>query len=141
MNIWWKFVQNNPKYINKASAIVTLLCGAQPKQLQRNLISCKFECLLCKSRVKDDVYHVVIDCTKTTQARDIFWSRIYDNMPLAMRMNLQEMRKKQVVDFILSGLGERYLREWDDIYVNIVLQIWELYQNRALEIDKMLLVS
>ena len=57
-------------------------------------------------------------------------------MPLAMKINLQEMTKHCAIDFIISGLGYTYVNEWDDIYENIVLQIWEIYEKRAFEIDK-----
>ena len=137
MNMWWKFSQNNPRYSVKASAVVALLCGAQPKQLQRNLNSCKSECGLCKSKEKDDFNHVFINCPNTVDARNTFWSQIYDPMPQTMRTDLQELGKKKAIEILLSGLGQSYIREWDTIYVNIVNQTWEIYENRALEFDKL----
>ena len=50
----------------------------------------------------------------------------------------QGMEKQNALKIMLSGLGESYIKEWDNIYGNIVTQIWEIYNNRALEIDKML---
>ena len=55
-----------------------------------------------------------------------------------MRSDLQGMEKQNALKIIISGLGESYIKEWDNIYENIVTQIWEIYNSRALEIDKML---
>ena len=73
---------------------------------------------------------------KTVAARDKFWSNIYNPMPHAMRRDLQESSKQNALKIILSGLGETYIKEWDEIYENIVNLIWEIYNNRAVEIDK-----
>ena len=137
MNVWWRFVRNNPKCALKVNGMVALLCGVQPKQLQRNLDLSKVKCLLCQCRVRDDIFHVIIDCPKTLPAQVDFWSKITNKMPLAMKRNLLEMSKHRAIEFILSGFGGTYIKEWDDIYENVAVQVWEIYRNRMLEIDEM----
>ena len=116
-----------------------MLCGAQPKQLQRNLVSCKFECILCKDKEKDDINHVIIKCTKTEKARNSFWENIYEYMPQAMKTDLKTLGQKRALGVILSGLGCTYVKEWENIYANIAVQIWKIYNNRATEIDNMIM--
>ena len=137
LNVWWKFLIKCPQYFRKVSAIMSLLCGTQPKPLQRNLEYHKSSCVLCKLRVKDDIYHVMIYCEKMTMHREMFWSRIFDEMPLAMKNNLQEMPQQRSIDLIISGLGGSYVDEWEKIYANIAVQTWNIYEKRAWEIDKL----
>ena len=91
-----------------------------------------------KNKVKDDMNHVLTKCPITVQARENFWLNVYNSMPHAMRSDLQGMEKQNALKIMLSGLRDSYIKEWDNIYENIVTQIWEIYNNRALEIDKML---
>ena len=135
MNIWWRFAQNNPRYVKKVSAVVALLCGTQPKQLQRNLESHKSKCLLCNSICKDDLHHVIVDCPKMIQNIETFWRDIYDKMPLAMSRDIKNMNRQKSIDFLISGLGGKYVKEWDPIYANIVTHIWNIYEKRAMKID------
>ena len=58
-------------------------------------------------------------------------------MPLTMKTDLQELGKKRAIGILLSGLGQSYIREWDAIYENILIQTWKVYENRALEFDKL----
>ena len=57
-------------------------------------------------------------------------------MPQAMKSDLQELGQQKALEMIISGFKCTYVKEWEKIYENIVIQIWEIYKNRALEIDK-----
>ena len=57
----------------------------------------------------------------------------------AMRSDLQELGKQTALNIMLSGLGQTYIKDSDNIYQNIVIRVWEIYHNRVLEIDKTLM--
>ena len=56
-----------------------------------------------------------------------------------MRSDLQELDKQTALKIMLSDLGQTYIIDWDTIYKNIVIRVWEIYHNRVLEIDKTLM--
>ena len=59
-------------------------------------------------------------------------------MPLGMQTDLSNMSHKNKLRYILSGFSsERYVPEWQDIYLKTSTFIYEMYRARAAEYKRL----
>ena len=137
MHMWWKFVVDNPIYMEKASAVLAIMCNVQPKRLQRNFKSDRAGCLLCKDRVVDDFRHT-FSCPSLTVSLNIFWRSVEELMPFEIRHIYDSLPSRiERIGFILSGFRSKYNRDWYDCYVRVLDSTWTIFKARASAIDSL----
>ena len=104
------------------------MMGAEPKYLQ-----CTYSnrvCRLCFSYNAITSTHVLFECSSLTTARDSTWHNVLNNMPDAMAQHVGACDDENKLVFILSGLMNNYIPEWNDIYLGIVYFVNEMYSSR-----------
>ena len=135
MHMWWYFVADNPIYLEKASAVLSIICSMEPKRLQRNFKSNRAGCLLCKERVLDDYRHIFIFCPKLLDVQNIFWQSVRYAIPDVFRNEYDMYDKSKAIEFLLSGFKQRYNNDWVKMYCIILDNVYIVYQARAKAID------
>ena len=128
LNCWWYYVKNKPAMFKRVSALVAVLMGSQPTGLTHNFGG--KECGLCKVKCKEDAIHVMFECSRLEVVRMRGWSRIEEVMPPAMKLSVEAMSNSEKTILILSGYGNRYIKEWEHLYENTAVFVYELYSLR-----------
>lgn len=129
MHGWWHFAANHPRLNMQVASVISILMGSQPKSLQCNFNS--NICGLCKRSGLETPIHVIFECEELDSFRKNDWPKVLNSMPNAMARQVNVWPNKQKMQFVLSGLNCQYVREWDEIYINIVLFIHRLYKLRS----------
>ena len=137
MHMWWKFVVDNPIYMEKASAALSILCNVQPKRLQRNFKSDRAGCLLCKELVVDDFRHTFF-CPYLNNVIVSFFDSTEAALPLEMRPTYDSLcNRMDKICFLLSGFKLEYNKNWTKCYTCILDKLWNIYKTRAMAIDSL----
>ena len=77
-----------------------------------------------------------MECLDTAETRNLSLKNILHEMPMAMRNELDAMNSESQTRFLLSGLGEAPIVEWQNIYRIIVYFVCTMYtQHKRLYID------
>ena len=128
LNCWWYYVKTKPTMCKKVSSVVAVLMGSQPSGFTHNYGENR--CGLCEE-AKDTVIHNLFVCRKLEEKRQILWSKVTDAMPLAMKTCVNDMSNFDKTVFILSGYGNKYVREWNELYYETACFVHELYKYRS----------
>lgn len=128
LNNWWKFSNKYPSYTIRAAAVVSLLCGVEPRGLQYNF-KCN-RCLICDDHTQSSPTHVLFMCRTLSDIRDAKWDTVINTMPIAMQREIFLMSSDERTNFITSCLGNCFIPEWQAIYKSIADFIWSLYVKR-----------
>ena len=124
---WWKFVRKKPAKIRQTSCTVALLLGTQPKGMQCNYSGI---CVLCNERQQETPEHVLLRCRHYDDVRPHYVNRINSCMPLAMQRQFGSMTMSEQCQFLLSGLNNSYIEEWNSLYTEVVDFVWHMYRYR-----------
>ena len=128
--IWWKFVSRCSGAFKRVSAVVSLICGTQPRGLGANYGRFA-RCQICTSYEMETTTHVLFDCETLNITRDVVQRSLLDAMPDSMRHEFVKMDKLSRLKFLLSGfLVENYVPEWQDLYHKASSFVYELYRDR-----------
>ena len=100
----------------------------QPSGLTHNYGAVKFG--LCEEG-KDNAIHILFVCKKLANIRQQKWSKVTDAMPIAMKACVNEMTDFDKTVLILSGYGNKYIREWNELYYETACFVHELYKYRS----------
>ena len=125
---WWKFAQRNPHKLKQVSATVALLLGTQPKGLQHNFG--QKPCMLCDQYSTESTLHILFECREFHRLRCDGFQTISIKMPDAMQNEYNEMSIQARCTFLLSGLNDSYVPEWDALYAAIAQFVWDMYRCR-----------
>ena len=135
-NIWWTFVKYNSGAFKRTSAVMSLLCGSQPKGMGKNF-SRNPRCQICDLYASEDFVHTLFVCDCLNVARQRLLGDLTDTMPAGMRTDFLNMNHEEKLIFLLSGLScNRYLKEWIHIYYKASTFIYEMFRARADEYDR-----
>ena len=135
MNVWWLFCKSHPHLTHKASALIAVLMGVQPRTMQRNLDGKSRGCGLCMRRIEETCVHVLFECEALNRVRNDSWGKLLGVMPPAMAADIEHKSKSTAAGILLSGLGGKYLKEWDGIYKGILELVWKIYLERCRQYD------
>ena len=72
-----------------------------------------------------------MQCSRMSEHRSAYVSRIKSSMPTAMADSFEKMGMSGRYQFLLSGLHNTYEEEWISVYSIIADYIWETYKSRA----------
>ena len=111
----------------KISCTVALLLGTQPKGMQCNYSGI---CVLCNERQQETPEHVLLRCRHYDDVRPHYVNRINSCMPLAMQRQFGSMTMSEQCQFLLSGLNNSYIEEWNSLYTEVVDFVWHMYRYR-----------
>ena len=125
---WWSYVRSHPRRMRQACCVVSLFLGAQPKGLAINFG--RQRCEICTSFADDNPVHVLLHCTSLNDVRDRHLCIVQSHMPEAMLNDFVRMDSRLKCRFLLSGLNNVYVSEWDDIYLAITEYVWQMYVAR-----------
>ena len=72
----------------------------------------------------------MFECSRLEVVRMRGWSKIEEVMPPAMKLSVEAMSNSEKTILILSGYGNRYIKEWEHLYGNTAVFVYELYNLR-----------
>ena len=122
MHAWWSFVNVFPNKRKHVSAVLAVLMGVQPKELQCNLNSNK--CKLCGDYESSE--HTLFECPNSHKRHEL-WNRVNIVMPIALK---EECQGSIRTELILSCLKNTYIKEWDEVYHRILDFVYGMFQER-----------
>ena len=126
LHVWWIFANKYPKLIKEVSAVVAVMCGTQPK----NLNFFNRHCNLCSQRPMDTSRHILFECVALSQVRKLQLQNIQYVMPQAMKLQFVNMTHSEKLCFLVSGLKCSYIEEWAAIYTAIAKFVFFIYEKR-----------
>ena len=129
MHPWWHFCKDHPHMTRKVSAVVSVLCGVQPKGMQFNFNGSP--CGICGEHAREDAGHVLFDCAALAGARRVRWERLLASVPPPMAQDLDEMLTTERTELMLSGPGKLYIADWGHIYVAFAEYVYGMYMQRC----------
>ena len=127
LNCWWYYVKTKPNMSRRVSSVIAVLVGSQPSGLQRNHGASS--CGLCGCQ--EDASHVIFDCIKLSDKRRQLWSQVESTMPQGLRNDINDMTSIEKSIILLSGFGNKFIREWSELYKNAAIFIHEMYVTRS----------
>ena len=135
-NININFNKEFPSTYRKVACIVSLLDGTQPIGMIRNIS--KRTCRICSNASLDGPVHILFECSSLTNVRVNMWGTVINSMPLGMANCVRMKTSMEKLDFGISGMKcETYVKEWCNIYHNIVDFIFSTYKERAKQYDEL----
>ena len=114
--------------MKQVSAAATLLLGVQPKGFQNNFGGTS--CILCGLYLNESCVHILFQCSAMDERREHWLNSIKSLMPTAMLEGFTEMSILHKCEFLLSGLHNCYVQEWDALYGAVAQFVWDLYRCR-----------
>ena len=127
MNAWWYFANYFPQFTKKVSAVIAVMCGAQPRGMH-----CAMNiCALCASRQPDGPEHVLFMCEALSLLRTMLINDIVSKMPSAMQGSYSRMMPIEKVVFLISGFNcGYYTKEWAHMYRATACFVYHMYKQR-----------
>ena len=108
--------------------VVAFMMGSQPSGLTHNYGTNR--CGLCEED-KDNAIHNLFVCRKLDHVRQQKWPKVTDAMPTAMKACVNDMTNFDKTVLILSGYGNKYVPEWNELYYETACFVHELYKYRS----------
>ena len=134
LNCWWYYVKSKPDMSKRVSSVIAVLAGSQPSGMTRN--HGVVECGICGHH-KEDVCHVLFDCNGLSNKRHSLWSRVERDMPMGLKNDISTMSSSEKTILLLSGFGNKFIREWSELYKSSAIFVHEMYVSRAISYDLM----
>ena len=132
--IWWNLLKVFPHLSRQVAAVMAALMNAQPKGTFCNMYN---NCTLCNTRIIEMPVHVVIECTKLRDIRDIYMGLVRAEMPAGMIIEFDSMTNRDKCQFLLSGLRCQSLHdEWNGLLAGISRMVLKLYSRRRTLFDE-----
>ena len=135
MSSWWSNTQVNPIDMNKCRDILKLLLGCHKlntcmyKRKHSNISSPL--CNLCNMYEAESVEHMLFKCPRIEAVRRILWENVIQSTPThAMRDHIETLQVKDKCVFLLSGLCNTYVIEWNEVYRSIATFVSGIYSYR-----------
>ena len=136
LNSWWLFAQNNPMFTMKCKTIMRLLMEVHilnsrqskynKKQNERHSALC-----ICDQYEVESVEHMLFKCTSKTSIRELLWESVLEECPSNIfKDQLTAMAPREKTSFILGGLNDGYVVEWDSLYCSIANFTHGVYTER-----------
>ena len=127
LHTWWKIARVHPHLMKKICFVMSLLMGSQPKCFQCNFN--RSTCALCCDG-PDVLCHILFQCEALNPERLVHWQTIVKEMPLAMSGEVSELPDQIKIEYLLSGLNNSYIHEWQNLYESIADFISIMYKKR-----------
>ena len=128
---WWQYAQHNTEDMNKCKLILKLFLGVH--NLKCNAVKYTGEnqsqlCTNCSDYKYETIEHVLFECEGNSVLRGHLWNNILESCPSAsMVYEMTSMSTKARCSFLLSGLNNSYVKEWNNLFKAIVQFITAMY--------------
>ena len=129
---WWTFC-NRPhvKMQTKARVVARLLQGESCLLVDCNKITKNgVICRLCSSGEPEDLAHLLFVCEFFQGLHNTLWNNVISEAPFAMLAELGLMSPWQRTRFFMSGLGDSFIPEWENLYDAVLEFIFTMYKCR-----------
>ena len=87
-------------------------------------------CQLCDSLMSENAHHLLFECSFFQVTRTKLWCYVKDEMPTAMKHDVEQISAKRRTEYLLSGLHCDYVQEWSNIYRAIAEFCYTMYRTR-----------
>ena len=87
-------------------------------------------CKMCSTHDVDNSEHVLMHCARLNDVRDRHLENVQLLMPELMSRDFRVMNARLKCRFLISGLNNVYVSEWDPIYGAISDFVWQMYTTR-----------
>ncbi len=140
ISAWWLFCQNNPCAISKCKTAIRLLLECH----NLNVCACKYPtsvvksslCTCCSKFTNDTIEHLLFECDVLSDTREILWNDILSESPsITFTKQLEDMDLCKRATYLVSGLNNSYVSEWDSLFSSIVSFIHNMYKQKLCHID------
>ena len=130
---WWQYAQSNPGSVRKCRNVVKLLLDCSRLQccLFRYKEADNPYCNICEGRYIEDAAHVLFQCPGNQTRRTELWRDICVNCPPMLLDEIKSMSVDKRVSFILSGLNNSFVPEWQSLFGPCLHFINSLYIERV----------
>ena len=108
LNCWWYYVKVKPDMYKRVSSVVAVLAGSQPSGFTRN--HGVAQCGICGHH-KENACHVLFDCHGMNDKRHSLWTQVEKDMPHGLRNDVRSMNSSEKTVLLLSGYGQKFIRE------------------------------
>ena len=87
-------------------------------------------CILCGGGI-EFIEHMLFDCCELQDIRTELWLEISNSCPSStLKDQIESMTLYNRSIFLLGGLANSYIREWDQFYCKIATFIYTMYIHR-----------
>ena len=86
-------------------------------------------CQLCKNE-NESPLHILLYCEKLEVVRHEYWVKLENTMPPALKQEFENRHGKEKLFWLLSPLGNSYVKEWGQIYCQIAVFVHKIYELR-----------
>ena len=133
---WWKYAFRRPDKVNNCRVLMRLIAGQsslKAHEYRYNDAEDK-SCPHCDLQQIQSVSHLLFECTHPNilHQRDKWLEKIHSILPPAMLVSIGGLGSVEKTAFILSGLGPKYVNEWEDGYTVLVDFIAYMYYTHSL---------
>ena len=116
--IWWYVARINTQLLYKVKVMF--------KMLVTNNEKCGY---ICGCDAKQDICHILFNCTRNDMVRDELYNKMVDEMPEALKMDFEGMSNEAKVTLLYNCYGS-FIREWMTLYkttVNFMYSLCKLW--------------
>ena len=128
---WWKYAFKRPDKVNNCRVLMRLIAGQSSLKVHEYRFNDTRDmtCPHCTSGQIQSVSHLLFECIHPDilNEREKWLQRVHSILPPAMLVSLGGLDNEAKTTFILSGLGQKYMHEWEDGYTVLLDFIAYMY--------------
>ena len=109
---------------------MAIFLGTQPRGLQINFGRQPYK--ICDKDESETKEHIMLQCTGLNDIRERYLEIVKSLMPPAMLVDFLGLNISNRCHFLISGLNNIYVNEWDNLYGAIADYVWQIYSARNL---------
>ena len=121
MLAWWFYAKCCPWDVKKCRVIVRLLLNCYRLGKQR--------CILCMDGNKNDVRHILFQCTSLMVKRSLLWANVISECPKQLGIEIENMDAEYRCKFILCALNCEFVAEWLQVYKSLMNFVYIMYSS------------
>ena len=87
-------------------------------------------CILCDKYEKNDIEHLLFECTRFDTKRRILWTEVLNVLPKSMACFVNRCSSREKVIFFFSCLNHSLVLEWMDVYRHFSQFVYQMYSDR-----------
>lgn len=120
ISIWWQHAYRNPSFGRINITIIRVLLNVERFGFKL--------CSDCDNMENDSVEHKMFKCEAVGNDRAIYWNKVLAVCPVQLAKEIVIMSLKDRSVFILNGLGNVYINEWNELYCAIALFVFNMFK-------------
>ena len=129
---WWKFLTNHCAFSHQVRMLSRLLFNQSClKEAVAAYDRSSPICDNCDMRCVESVCHLLFECPYYRYERAVLWGNLLDICPAQLQAELINMNSEERTVFIISGMHDGYIEEWNDIFHEMLNYCHKLYMMRC----------